>query len=241
MTIEFISDILLIGLIGGGLHLDRTAAFQFLVSRPIVASVIAGSVLGEPMVGLGSGLVLELLWLGIHPLGTSIPPDDTVVSVAVPAGVILADRLTGQILGPDPAAVLALAILMALPLAAVGRWMDIGLRVLNGRFLKAAREGIKAGDHRVIGRQVAKSILAIFSAFTVLTIVGACILSALISILYPFLDQRFILALKLVYFTTPFFGAAGMLTRLRESGRFRLSAAFLATYAILFIAVRCVL
>ncbi len=240
MPAGVIFDILLIGLIGGALHLDRTAAFQFMVSRPIVASVIAGSVLGEPMVGLGSGLVLELLWLGIHPLGTSIPPDDTVVSVAVPAGVILADRLTGSILGLDTAAVLALAILVSLPLAAVGKWMDIGLRKLNGSFLNRAREGVKAGDHSAIGRQVAKSLLAIFSAFAVLTAIGVCLLSAFICIIYPMLGRHLLSALKLVYFTIPFFGGLGILARLRKDERFKFSAAFLGTYALLFVALRFV-
>lgn len=236
-----ITDIILIGVIGGALHLDRTAAFQFLVSRPIVASVVTGLVLGEPMIGLSSGLVLELLWLGIHPLGTSVPPDDTVVSVAVPAGVILADRLAGSMIGSDTAAALALAILTALPLAAVGRLVDIELRVLNGRFLRTAREGVKAGDHKVIGRQMAKSILSIFSAFTLLTVIGVCLVSALIFFLYPLLDRRLISALELVYFTIPFFGGVGMITKLRKSGKLGFSTAFLATYAILFIAVRCVL
>ena len=102
-----ISDLLLTGIISGGLHLDRTAAFQFLISRPIVASVITGIALGEPAVGLGAGLVLELLWLGIHPLGTSIPPDDTVVAISVPAGVIIAGRSMETIFLNEPVAVLA--------------------------------------------------------------------------------------------------------------------------------------
>lgn len=233
MPAVIISDLLLTGIISGGLHLDRTAAFQFLISRPIVASVITGLALSEPAVGLGAGLVLELLWLGIHPLGTSVPPDDTVVAIVVPAGVILAGRSVEAIVLDEPTAVLALAILLALPLALLGKWIDIGLRKLNGRFLKAAREGAKDGDTKKVGRQIVKSIFAIFFAFTIFTVVGTYLLTIIIFVLYPKLGVNVLSALKLVYFTIPFFGVVGILDNLRDKKIFKFVAAFGATYLIL--------
>ena len=74
-----------------------------------------------------------------------------------------------------------------------------------------------------------------------MTALGACILSALVCIIYPILGKHLLLALKLVYFTIPFFGGVGMLTRLREDERLKFSTTFLGTYALLFAVFRCVL
>ncbi len=57
-------NILLLSLLGGVLAVDGTSVGQFMVSRPLVAGVLAGWLLGDPMSGLWVGGILELLLQG---------------------------------------------------------------------------------------------------------------------------------------------------------------------------------
>ena len=54
-------------LLGAGmavlLGLDRTAALQIMISRPLVAGPLVGLLLGDALTGLTVGMLLELLWL----------------------------------------------------------------------------------------------------------------------------------------------------------------------------------
>ncbi len=128
---------------------------------------------------------------------------------------------------------MALAILLAIPLALVGKWIDIELRKLNSRFLKTAKEGARDGDTKKVGRQIVKSVSAIFFAFTIFTVVGTYLLTIMIFLIYPQIGASILTALKLVYFAIPFFGVVGILDNLRDKKIFKFVVAFGATYLIL--------
>ena len=109
--------------------LDRTAALQIMISRPIVAAPLMGWVLGDVGVGLEIGLMVELLWLARLPVGAAIPPDDTQVAVAA---TVLAVSL-GQMLGYRGLEYQLLCLLIAIPLGKVGQFFDRLARQYNGR------------------------------------------------------------------------------------------------------------
>ncbi len=88
-----VADFLIGGALAVGLGLDRTAAFQFMVSRPIVAAPLTGWLIGDAMAGLQIGAMIELLWLGRLPVGAAVPPDDTQVAIGA---TILAVSLHGS-------------------------------------------------------------------------------------------------------------------------------------------------
>jgi hypothetical protein len=67
-------SVLLLLLLGGWAALDGTAAGQFMISRPLVTGVLAGMLLGDPLTGLLTGAILELLHLGALPVGGCPPP-----------------------------------------------------------------------------------------------------------------------------------------------------------------------
>jgi PTS system mannose-specific IIC component len=92
---SFVSEYLFAGGISLLAGIDRTAAMQFMVSRPIVAAPVTGLVLGEPLVGLQVGVLIELLWLGRLPVGAAIPPDDTQIAVGGTALAIIMGHWTG--------------------------------------------------------------------------------------------------------------------------------------------------
>ena len=145
---------LLLGIVGAVLHLDRTYVLQVMVSRPLIASSIAGAILGDVLVGLSAGMVLELFWLGIQPLGTSIPPHDTLVSLVVPSAAILSLRIIDSPEMSTLSGIIAVSLLLSLPLGEVGRVADIRLRKKNGVMLAEVREEIGSGDIDPVARKV---------------------------------------------------------------------------------------
>lgn len=130
-----------LALLGGGLALERTAFFQGMASRPLVACTLAGTLLGEAALGLRCGLLLELLWLMELPVGASVPPEESLVAVLAAAYASLAPPEW------DLNARAAAGALAALPLGSVGRWVDMAVRRGNAGLLAQARE--PGGDRRV--------------------------------------------------------------------------------------------
>lgn len=125
-------DYLLAGLLAMVTGLDRVALLQFMISRPIVAAPLAGWIMGDPMVGLEVGVLLELLWLGRLPVGASIPPDDTQVAIGSTVLALSMDRL----LGLSGMPVVILCVLTAIPLGKFGQLFDRLARHANGMVLK---------------------------------------------------------------------------------------------------------
>lgn len=116
--------------------LDRTAALQLMLSRPLVAGPITGALVGDWLVGLQVGMLLELLWLGRLPVGAAIPPDDTQVAVG---STVLAVTLS-DMGGAHGFAFVVLCVLIAMPLGKVGQFFDRLARARNGRLLARIEE-----------------------------------------------------------------------------------------------------
>lgn len=62
-------EVCIIGLLGGIVALDMTAAWQSMLSQPIVACSIAGILFHDLTTGVLVGIVMECLWLNQTPLG----------------------------------------------------------------------------------------------------------------------------------------------------------------------------
>ncbi len=136
-----LADYLMASVVAVIAGLDRTAAFQFMLSRPIVAAPLTGLLLGSPLTGLQVGALIELLYLGRLPIGAAIPPDDTQVAVGASAIAVS----TGGALGLAGFPFAILATLIALPLGKVGQLFDRAARVWNARLLAQAEADINAG------------------------------------------------------------------------------------------------
>lgn len=122
--------------------LDRVAALQIMISRPIVAAPLAGWLLGDIETGLQIGLMLELLWLARLPVGAAIPPDDTQVSVA---GTVLSIGMA-QALGQGGIEFVLLCLLVAIPLGKFGQFFDRFARTRNRRTMERAEAALDAGN-----------------------------------------------------------------------------------------------
>jgi mannose PTS system EIIC component len=137
-----VADYLLAGTVAVGAGLDRTAAGQFMISRPIVAAPLVGWLLGAPLTGLQVGAMVELLWLGRLPIGAAIPPDDTQVAIGA---TVLAITL-GPLLHLDGVAFAVLCLLVALPLGKVGQLFDRVARQCNDGVFRRALRAVEDGQ-----------------------------------------------------------------------------------------------
>jgi PTS system mannose-specific IIC component len=132
-----------LSLLGGVLSLDRTAFFQTMISRPIVAGPLAGYLLGNFEAGCWCAILLELLWLTRLPIGGAVPPDD---SLAILAGVAAAASLA---LHPGVTVIEASSVgtLFGLPFAYLGRWADLKIRNQNGVTYLRVRKNLAEGKN----------------------------------------------------------------------------------------------
>lgn len=121
--------------------LDRTAAGQFMLCRPIVAAPLTGMLLGDVAIGLQVGAMLELLWLGRLPVGAAIPPDDSQVAIGCTFLAIISHAQTEL----PPQALAAASLLVGMPFGKTGQLFDRLARLANARLLNKAELALENG------------------------------------------------------------------------------------------------
>lgn len=157
------------GLVAVLVGLDRTAALQLMISRPLVAAPLTGWLLGDALAGLLIGALVELLWLGRLPVGAAIPPDDTQVAI----GATVLTLTLGPQLALSEFPLALLCTLVAIPLGKVGQRFDRLARQRNGQLLICAEAAVMTGNFQRIPRQHLLGLghFALASFATYLTIV----------------------------------------------------------------------
>jgi len=120
-------ELLGLSLVGGLLALDATSVGQFMISRPLVAGLLAGWATGDPTLGLLVGALLEIYLLVSFPTGGARFPEGataTVVAVATAAAT-------------DGVGAIPLAVAVGLVWGHIGGITITWLRRLNGRLVPA--------------------------------------------------------------------------------------------------------
>ena len=136
---------LLVAAFGGVCYLDRTAAFQVMLHRPLVVASVVGAIFGNLAAGAQVGAVLELFYLVRLPVGASIPPDDTGAAVFGGAAAAAASSSIG--LEPGN---LAAILLLSVPCAEIGKVADRFVRRMNGRVADLAVDLVEREDSRAV-------------------------------------------------------------------------------------------
>lgn len=216
-----------VGLLGGVLALDRTALLQTMASRPLVGAALAGYLLGEPSLGLLSGVLLELLWLMDLPVGASVPPDETVSGVLAGVFAVAAPEAW------SPEARAAAGVLLAVPAGFAGRWLDVAVRRWNGGLFLGVARTQEEGGPIALGRAHWLGALRFFGAGAGATAAGAAAGSWALATWAGGLPPTVPSALELVGSLLPVLGAAAVLAGLglrRHGGVF---AAGLAAGSVL--------
>ena len=168
--------------------LDRIAALQIMISRPIVAAPLVGWLLGDVAVGLEIGLMVELLWQARLPVGAAIPPDDTQVSIA---GTVLAVSL-GKLLGQSGLEYQLLCLLIALPFGKFGQFFDRFARQYNGRKIAQSDRWLENGQFYAMERAHRMGLccfaLAAVGTYLVIICGGLVMIPLLAPLLLPSLE-----------------------------------------------------
>lgn len=208
-----VADYLIAGSVAVIAGLDRTAALQIMISRPIVVAPLTGWLLAEPLVGLQIGALLELLWLGRLPVGAAIPPDDTQVAVAA----TLLTVTMGETLALAELPLLLLCTLVAMPLGKVGQLAERLARHANGRLLAGAHLAVECGDlaaaERSHLRGLAHFALASLASFVLIMLVA----TAVLHLVAPMLADAVATAAGRLQLTFPLVGIAIILGALNVS------------------------
>lgn len=156
--------------------LDRVAFAQFMISRPIVVGPLTGWVLGNTLIGLEVGMLVELLWLGRLPVGAAIPPDDTQIALGATVMALSMEKF----LGLHGMPVVILAVLIAIPLGKLGQLFDRLARHVNDRFndnaIKAVAISGSLGVERMHLLGLASFALASLATALIIILCGSVIL-----------------------------------------------------------------
>jgi len=157
-------NLLPFALLGAVCGLDVVSFPQAMLSRPIVACTLSGSLAGNAMSGLLLGAVLELIALETLPFGASRYPEWGSASVV---GGALAGAVPQHTHGA-----IAIAMLGALATAWVGGWSMTVVRKWNGAWARALAPELNVGSARaVIGLQL-KGLTTDFVRGGLLTLVA---------------------------------------------------------------------
>jgi PTS system mannose-specific IIC component len=183
-----IADYLLAGLVAMLTGLDRVALVQVMISRPLVAAPLTGLVLGNPLLGLEVGMLLELLWLGRLPVGAAIPPDDTQVAVGA---TVLAFSM-GQMLDLVGMPMVILAVLVAIPLGMFGQIFDRLARKVNDRLAVSGLKALGNGNTNGLERRHLMGLIS----FAVSSLATACVIVLIGSVILFYTAPQLIGAVR---------------------------------------------
>ena len=181
------------------INLDATAIAQTMVSRPMVISLLIGSVLGllngdvafGAWIGITIGVFLEFFWINISSLGSSVPANAAISSAATTAVVCYLSK-KAQI---EPYLITS-GLVYGVCCGYAGGWTDRLLRALNDRLVRKAMPFVENGELCVINRLNLQAIgvsLVINTLLCAVLIIGGISLLPVILKSFP---QEVLAALK---------------------------------------------
>jgi len=107
----------------GVISLDFTACGPFMVSQPLVCGPLFGWLMGQVVVGVIIGGIVQLLWMDLSPIGVGIPYDATAVTLLAVYWASLP--------GHGALSQVVLSLIIAVPLGFLFRWLDQLARRIN--------------------------------------------------------------------------------------------------------------
>jgi PTS system mannose-specific IIC component len=120
--------------------LDLICVAQTMVSRPLVAGIVAGAIAGDPVAGMAVGVILELFAFEVLPFGATRYPDYGLGAVAAAAAAAGAPAILGTGVG------VSLGLIVAF---VGGRGIHLR-RIRNGLDLERNVEQLEQGDLRTV-------------------------------------------------------------------------------------------
>lgn len=170
MTVVW-SHVVLAGLWGGLLAVERRGFLQAMFSRPLVAATGMGLLLDDVMSGLYVGMLLELYHLGSATLGAALSENDTLVATGTSAAAATMTHAAG---GGATHAIWTVAILLFVGLGRAGRLLD---RRLEPHTSELSRKAMASADVGDLHRAVRQNLYGLWPHFTLYgALTAACAL-----------------------------------------------------------------
>jgi PTS system mannose-specific IIC component len=207
------TKITLISFCGGLLCLDRVF-IQAMISRPVVIAPFVGFLLGNPYAGLIIGALVELFWIDRIPVGTYIPPNDSIVAVLATSIAILA----GEKLGGTSPELIAFSILISLPFGVLAKYIEIIIVQSNDSLSDQALEDAKAADIRAIEWKNYLGLIKVFSYVVSYLFITQAVFVPYVIWIYPKLTAPIISTLTAIYYFLPLLGIAVAINTIKLRG-----------------------
>mgnify|MGYP001294626931 CR=1 FL=1 len=125
---------LFIALVAGILEWDIYGWGQTMISRPLVAGPVIGLILGDVKIGLLIGGSIEMIYLGVLPIGAAVPPDATTATTVATSLAILSG------LGQE------VAVTLAIPVAMAAQLLQMLIWTINSGLMHKADQYAEEGD-----------------------------------------------------------------------------------------------
>ncbi|MFH1414724.1 MAG: PTS sugar transporter subunit IIC [Elusimicrobiota bacterium] len=206
-------SILLASLAGGLFVSDVTAVGQIMISRPIFCAPVLGWLLGDIETGIYIGMIMELIWIAVVPLGNAVPPDPTVVAIS---GTYIV-CMTGDRLGTG---YIAFVLLCLVPAGILFKKIDVLHRKLNIRLVYWMDDRISKGDIGSVDRATLIGVAAFFLKAAFFLFIIMLIGQFLLPFVYNGFGPGIRKAMENVFFIMPVVGL-GMLINTFKPGRSR--------------------
>jgi mannose/fructose/N-acetylgalactosamine-specific phosphotransferase system component IIC len=161
-------EIILITMLGGLASLDKTEAYQTMFSQPLFTGVIIGFLLRDLSIGIKMGILFQLAYLWVLPIGTALFPDPSIGAIVGTFGFIALSRFF-----PNRADLVLLFIILYILLFSLFAGCSlIKQRKLNQRLIRKADLYAKEGEISKINKLFFSGLLTSFGRGVVLTGLG---------------------------------------------------------------------
>jgi PTS system mannose-specific IIC component len=198
-----LTQILLISFCGGLFCLDRVF-IQAMISRPVIIAPLAGLLLGNIYAGLIIGAFIELVWIDRVPIGTYVPPNDSIAAVLATSVAVIA----GQKIGGVFPQLIALSILIAIPFGILAKYMDIYIIKTNEAMSDRALEEAKNNQISKIKNKVFWGLAKVFLFTSFYLLIIQIIIVPSVMWIYPLLPEKIMTTLLFANYFLPLLGIA---------------------------------
>jgi PTS system mannose-specific IIC component len=208
-----ITKIIILSFCGGLFCLDRVF-IQAMISRPVIIAPFIGLLLNNPYAGLIIGAIIELFWMDRIPVGTYIPPNDSLVAVIATSTTLLA----GQKIGVANSQLIAFCILITIPFGILAKYMEIVIIKSNDILSDEAMEDAKTENIRGIERKNYWGLIKTFLSLVIFLLISQAALIPFVVYVYPKLSAPVYSALSLTYYFLPLLGIAVAINTIKLRG-----------------------
>ncbi len=198
-----LTQILLISFCGGLFCLDRVF-IQAMISRPVIIAPLAGLLLNNIYAGLIIGAFIELIWIDRVPIGTYVPPNDSIAAVVATAVAVIAGQKVGGVF-PQ---LIALSILIAIPFGILAKYMDTYIIKTNEAMSDRALEEAKKNQISKIENKVFWGLAKVFLFTSFYLFFAQIIVVPLVIWIYPILPEKIMTTLLFANYFLPLLGIA---------------------------------